>query len=674
MSEDLSKRRLIFLQELKKLRENGYFSPEVESKIHSIYEHYFSDQVRLTAQRSQINRTHPIPEQKKKAVRQTVQTKPATRPAPPIRPALTKEQIRERNLTLVLILGVVFLLLGGLIMATTHWGNFAAILKVLLILSISLVFAGMSLIARKLNIPRTSFAFLTLAALFLPIIILCASYYQLIGEYFSLRGPGITLLGFAASILLAFIYHQIARRYRAVWFEAFAVFLTYLALAFITYYMTQDTVYWMLLFNLTSLAGFLVLLRYHQKPSAQFLQFVVKYERIIGQIMVILNALLTLIFQSESLIYTLVYLLSACAFIYCLSRHFSPFHVIGYFSFYLLSFLQYTIHIQGHSAWIIGCTALIAFFILLQHFTVDQFESPLWITVHHWVNIGMILCLSQLFTLVRTVHWSETALNVLFLMAGFVLLLLLVKKNSQSMRYAVVVYLYLVINNLCQIFNASPAVEIRLLLILSLTHLFGFYLTRTIRKRLPSYTQASLISGSVVFAASFLYGLTFFSSFEQAFWGIIIWILLIRTSQFKTGKAQSIALWIRPFLLGLIVIRLLPFAKEAALILILANAAVLLEKWLFQRIKWPVAWPMSLYAAMTFCLGGLAAWCLQLSDPPAIIPLIVISYITCFAILLAVISKKRIWQIIQSLLSGITIGYLAYLLYFLGTPLTGIIL
>ncbi len=41
----------------------------------------------------------------------------------------TSEQLRERNISIVLITGVIFLLFGGLIWATSTWGNLSASLK-----------------------------------------------------------------------------------------------------------------------------------------------------------------------------------------------------------------------------------------------------------------------------------------------------------------------------------------------------------------------------------------------------------------------------------------------------------------------------------------------------------------------------------------------------------------
>ena len=115
----------------------------------------------------------------------------------------------------MLITGVILLLFGGLIWATSTWGNLNAVLKVVCIGLVSVFFAGNVWIASKLKIKQTAFAFLTLASLFLPITILSASYYQIFGEYLSLRGEGRGLLAFIGGLLCLVIYYKIADNFQS---------------------------------------------------------------------------------------------------------------------------------------------------------------------------------------------------------------------------------------------------------------------------------------------------------------------------------------------------------------------------------------------------------------------------------------------------------------------------
>src|SRR5699024_4968777 len=61
----------------------------------------------------------------------------------------TTEQIRERNITWLLILGVAFLLISGLVVATSTWEQMGALLNVVTLLGVSVFFLGLSGISSK---------------------------------------------------------------------------------------------------------------------------------------------------------------------------------------------------------------------------------------------------------------------------------------------------------------------------------------------------------------------------------------------------------------------------------------------------------------------------------------------------------------------------------------------
>ncbi|MEB2630311.1 hypothetical protein SOP94_17800 [Peribacillus frigoritolerans] len=168
------------------------------------------------------------------------------KPVKPVKPKKTPEQIRERNISVILLTGVILLLFGGVILATTSWGDLNAVLKVLFIGMVSVIFAGMAFIASKLKIEQTSFAFLTLAGLFIPITILSASYYRIFGEYLSLNGGGRGLLGFLGGLLCLAIYCKIADYFKSKIFIFISIFTfaitCYFGLAFVT-----PTIEWMFL-------------------------------------------------------------------------------------------------------------------------------------------------------------------------------------------------------------------------------------------------------------------------------------------------------------------------------------------------------------------------------------------------------------------------------------------
>ncbi|WP_434167911.1 hypothetical protein [Peribacillus frigoritolerans] len=232
------------------------------------------------------------------------------KPVKPARPKKTPEQIRERNISVILLTGVILLLFGGLILATTSWGDLNAVLKVLFIGMVSVIFAGMAFIASKLKIEQTSFAFLTLAGLFIPITILSASYYRIFGEYLSLNGGGRGLLGFLGGLLCLAIYCKIADYFKSKIFIFISIFTfaitCYFGLAFVT-----PTIAWMflaigvlnlmLLWNIEQLKNALTLF----KPFIfQFIQF-----KIIVETFVILTLF------SSNLVYSLTLMVFSVLFL-----------------------------------------------------------------------------------------------------------------------------------------------------------------------------------------------------------------------------------------------------------------------------------------------------------------------------------------------------------------------
>lgn len=91
--------------------------------------------------------------------------------------------------TAALIIGVVFVVLAGLIFATTAWHVLPSYCKVIMVLGFSGLFFGSSLVAGKiLKIQRTSQAFYILGSIFLFLTILAAGYFGLIGPEFILKG------------------------------------------------------------------------------------------------------------------------------------------------------------------------------------------------------------------------------------------------------------------------------------------------------------------------------------------------------------------------------------------------------------------------------------------------------------------------------------------------------
>ncbi|MGE6720158.1 hypothetical protein ACQKGD_22775 [Peribacillus frigoritolerans] len=244
--------------------------------------------------------------------KQAIKREKPVKPAKPAKPKKTPEQIRERNISVILLTGVILLLFGGLILATTSWGDLNAVLKVLFIGMVSVIFAGMAFIASKLKIEQTSFAFLTLAGLFIPITILSASYYRIFGEYLSLNGGGRGLLGFLGGLLCLAIYCKIADYFKLKIFIFISIFTfaitCYFGLAFVT-----PTIEWMflaigvlnllLLWNIEQLKN--------QKALTLFKPFIFQFI----QFKIIVETFVILTLFSSNLVYSLTLMVFSVLFL-----------------------------------------------------------------------------------------------------------------------------------------------------------------------------------------------------------------------------------------------------------------------------------------------------------------------------------------------------------------------
>jgi hypothetical protein len=209
-------RRQIFRQELFNLKEEGYLSNNVVDKVAKAHHQYHLDILNETAM------TDDLPIENKVTVQKPVKVKPHK-----VTKALTAEEVRERNIGWSLNIGVIFLLIGGLFVATSNWESMTSIMKSGSIAIVALLFYGIALFTKKvLHINKTAFAFIVLGSLFLPIFILSLGWFGLLGMYLSISGEGRYILGMMGSFLPVIVYILFASNLRSrlfVWFTYVSV-------------------------------------------------------------------------------------------------------------------------------------------------------------------------------------------------------------------------------------------------------------------------------------------------------------------------------------------------------------------------------------------------------------------------------------------------------------------
>jgi hypothetical protein len=107
----------------------------------------------------------------------------------------TEGKRKISSINILLILGAAFIIIAGLIFATTAWGVLSNGIRAVVIFSFSAVFFLCSSLAeRKLGLKKTGILFYTLGSVFLPITLIAAGYFEVFGNWFSLFGDGRFLL------------------------------------------------------------------------------------------------------------------------------------------------------------------------------------------------------------------------------------------------------------------------------------------------------------------------------------------------------------------------------------------------------------------------------------------------------------------------------------------------
>ncbi|SDK27895.1 hypothetical protein [Sediminibacillus albus] len=289
-------REAIVKEEMVKMRKEGWMSAEHYQVFLDAYNGYLDNG---NEQRTDSLSTNQSPKQKR----------PAKDKVPKQKKRLTAEQIRERNITWSLILGVIFLLIGGLVVATSTWDQLGAVMKVFSILFVSVFFLALSGISsRLLRIEKTAFAFLVLGGLLIPIAVIAIGYFELLGSYLSLTGEGRYLLGLLGAVLPLPLYIRNAARHHSRLF----VWISYLFLscavgfALAALPLSIDMFYFlMMVFN-----GVLLMVYHHFHANSKIAIFV-KELPAYTQLNLVISTLLMMFLFNQELFYSFNLLVTA---------------------------------------------------------------------------------------------------------------------------------------------------------------------------------------------------------------------------------------------------------------------------------------------------------------------------------------------------------------------------
>lgn len=114
---------------------------------------------------------------------------PAPAYLPPPVPKAPKKPFSP--IPLLLIAGVCFLFLGGIIFLTSTWNALPDGARAVTLLSLSLLFFGVNILAeRVMKLPKTGLAFYILGCIFLPLTVSGIAVFRLMGDWLSFSGDG----------------------------------------------------------------------------------------------------------------------------------------------------------------------------------------------------------------------------------------------------------------------------------------------------------------------------------------------------------------------------------------------------------------------------------------------------------------------------------------------------
>lgn len=301
MEPDLREdRRRIFRKELFTLREEGYISEAIVDTVARAHHQYHLDLLEHEAKPAKNEKNVPI--------------QAATPPKPQkVKKTLTPEEIRERNITWLLNIGVIFLLIGGLFVATSNWESMTSFMKSGSIAIVASLFYGIAFLTKKvLKIDKTAFAFSVLGSLFLPIFILSLGWFGLLGTYLSINGDGRYLLGMLGSFLPIIVYYLFAKNLASKLFVWFSYVSISLGVAFLlaSFHLKIDLFYLgMMVFNAS------IVFVYHQLKHKESLKlFTIEFIPFV-QVNLVLCTLFMLFLYDNEVLYSFNLLLTAIIYL-----------------------------------------------------------------------------------------------------------------------------------------------------------------------------------------------------------------------------------------------------------------------------------------------------------------------------------------------------------------------
>ncbi|MGX7420209.1 hypothetical protein ACWOFR_15550 [Carnobacterium gallinarum] len=613
-----SERKKFFLEELEQLRKGQYLDENSIDEVKNAYRYYLMDcdeELKLKAaapknELSDFEKNQQKELERREFINSLVgKSKNSNReprkdevepilaketPVPSIlkKPAVrTSVERREHNLSLILTLGVVLLLLGGLVLATTSWFILGSFMKVTLILSISGLFGGMGFVAHKLKIKQTSFAFVSLAFLFLPITVISGAYYQLFGSYLSLTGDGRNVLGFLVCSSFTLLYYWVAKVYQSKIFRWLSLGLFYLTQVFLAIMLTGTSQ--MAIAVLGFLIMGLIVSNSYFKGKTVIRFFENEWSNY--QVLVIICSSFWLLASFNVSISSIVayFVFSILWFICGIQRiRFGlVFQIIGNVLMYLgivsILFLNATI---SDSFLVLLASMLVVAFSWLTKLKLLEKIPDLFIRrqmiFSYLVNLFVLLVIgswilltSQGVTIGSPVERISLGIALFVLLSGMYQMFLF-KKNILTFSLLILMS-YLVSGSMFSLMEFPRQTIAYLMCIVSL---LGYSLVFVIKRLQPNWLTLGITSWIVFQLASNTIFMKM-SAFEQSFWLGMIWLLFLMTKLRIQLIPQKVMAWCVSVGLGIVCGPVLFLYQEQAWAYVAVSLVILLFSMMMNLVK-----------------------------------------------------------------------------------------
>lgn len=300
----------LFIRQLRQLIKANYISQDIYTRVAEGYRRYQRDQKEQTLESGEEREVQSSTDGQKIDDKSKITSGNVKLPEKRVLvKKKTPEEVREQKITWSLIMGVLMILISGLFVATNNWERYSPGVKTSFNAIVALFFFIISWVSQRfLQIKKTSFAFLVLGGLFVPIFFLSIGYYRLLGEWLSLFGGGKFWFGALSALVCLPIYFYLARRYNSrifVWFSYLTLTLLFAFILMGTQLPLDAFYFGMILFN-----GLLLYLYYRYGKQGRMPLFT-KELPAFAQMNLVISTLLMLMLFNSPVFYSVNVILTA---------------------------------------------------------------------------------------------------------------------------------------------------------------------------------------------------------------------------------------------------------------------------------------------------------------------------------------------------------------------------